>query len=193
VLIPVGFAQVNYFHSVSTWPYIAQCTVGVKTTEFVGTTTEFAEACYDLWATNILNRMTSDVLLTKVRVKYGPNSTGPAEEFAGTATGLQSGPSTNPAECVLISKNTSLGGRQGRGRFYVPGAPAADLDASGLFDTTYVGNVQAWADAWLADMQAANIDPVLLHGVGTSDTTPEDIVSLTVQQRVATQRRRNRR
>lgn len=193
MLIPTGFAQVNITYEVGTWPYRPQNVFGVKTTEFVGTTTEFAEAIYDIWVAEMCAYMTTDVDILQARVKYGPNATGPTEDWNGAASGDETGPTTQPAECMLIRKNTSLGGRQGRGRFYLPGMRSTFLTPSGLWDSSLVTSQQTEVNQWLAAMIAADIPPVLLHGVGTSDTTPEDIVSLTVDSRVATQRRRNRR
>lgn len=193
MLIPVDYAQVNVFMPVSQYPYVPQCTFGVDTREFVGTTTEFAEAIYDIWSTEWAGFLTSNVTFDKVRVKYGPNATGPAEEFGGSASGAVSGESVEPSVAALVTKNTSLGGRQGRGRFYLPGMPESYLNPGGDLTSTGMLQGQSCADAWLAAMNTANIPPVLLHGVGTSDTTPEEITSLTLQGRYGSQRRRNRR
>lgn len=191
--IPVNFAQVNYTLTISTYPFLCETTVGISTSEYAGTGGELVDTVYDVFADNLLNRLTSNVILSKVAVKFGPNSTGTTIEVTGTAAGADGSTTVGPMEALLVTKQTALGGRQGRGRFYLPGASSAKLNPSGLWDASWLVSAQADADAWLADMLSADIPPVLLHSEGSSDTTPEPITSLSVQGRVASQRRRNRR
>lgn len=193
MLIPVGYAQVNVFMPVNAFPYVPQCTFGIKTNEFLGTPEEMAEATYDTWAAEWDGFLTSNVTFEKVRLKFGPNSTGPAYEYGGSATGAVGGESVEPSIAALVTKSTAIGGRQGRGRFYLPGMPESYLDPGGTLTSTGILQGQSCADAWLAAMVALDLQPVLLHSVGTSDTTPEDITALTVQARYGSQRRRNRR
>ena len=192
MLIPTGYAQVNYFLPTVNWPNVPQVTCGVDVSSWIGTIDEAAEACYTAFAENILDLLTSNTTLSKVRIKYGPNATGPFVEFAGSAEGSSPDTTEPPAIAILVKKNTALGGRQGQGRMFLPGYATAGVDPAGGLATGVAASTTAAFEAWRADHETLLLPLVLLHGVGTSDTTPEPITSFAAQQQVGTQRRRNR-
>lgn len=126
-----------------------------------------------------------------------------------------------PSNCaVLVHKSTNRAGRRGRGRFYVPGINEGAIDEVGLLTAAGV-NAWNTALAGFLDMldgpggagppaQAAVI-PVVFHNNATSSTrtvvggtttvvttqgaagpAPDDVILLTADSRIATQRRRLR-
>lgn len=106
--------------------------------------------------------------------------------YGGTANPARFAPNT----CILVRKNTVLGGRANRGRFYLPPLwhDMDDTSAAGILSTDAVSGLQAAIDTWFDSLA-----PVLLHdeespaaGLVTA------ITSLSVQARMATQRRRLR-
>lgn len=93
---------------------------------------------------------------------------------------------------ILVRKSTGLGGRRGRGRMFIPGPSRDQIEATGAMSGAYRTSWQNAVDG-LLDFATldANVDrAVLFHQ--TAPFVPTEIVSLTVEQRVATQRRRMR-
>lgn len=98
----------------------------------------------------------------------------------------------------LVRKRTDLGGRRGRGRFYLPGVSEAGVDAVGALGTAHRDALQTAVDDWYdfltAGVGARLYPPVVLHrseGIGT-EPAPTPITSFVVESKVATQRRRLR-
>lgn len=189
MIIPVGYAQANLRFGGAALPRGAEVTLGLDFSAFVGTTAELAQAVADAWEASMLDQQSTAITLESVLVKKGPNATGQsAEVFPGTA-GTVAAATTSPQVSILVKKVTALGGREGRGRFYMPGYTEADIGADGSLDSTDLDSLQTDADAFHAALLAADIEPVLLHN---SATTPTEILSFQVDSTVATQRRRLR-
>lgn len=137
--------------------------------------------------------------------QFGPGrvtcmrSLGPIEGTGSvTRVGTNSGFSpTQQNTAVLCRKRTARGGRQGRGRFYVPVGFTAESNITSVgvllesVRAQLLTDLQAWRTA-----QAATTQPlVLLHGdplVGVAPP-PDAITAFEVDTVVATQRRRLRR
>lgn len=103
-----------------------------------------------------------------------------------------------PNVAYLIRKRTDLGGRRGRGRFYMPCVSESTVDAVGNVSTTAQTNIQTALDDWmtaLTDTIGSRLyPPVVLHrseGIGT-EPPPTPITRFTIDSKVATQRRRLR-
>jgi|SRR6185312_11470062 len=115
--------------------------------------------------------------------------------FDGTTApvaGLRN-PNAFPNNCAfLLHKVTGSGGRRGRGRMYVPGCAEGDIDNLGVLGSTIKAVLDASATNFLSDLVTlADVDAcVLLHQ--SSPFTPTIITGLTVDTRIATQRRRLR-
>lgn len=139
-------------------------------------------------------------------IRYTGWSIGPSTVTLGTLTGpvtapgtITSSPSagvgaTLPQNCTcLIRKTTTRGGREGRGRSYVPACmfQEGDVSAVGVILNTVVTNMQTRINAFLNLMAAGDFPVHLLH----SDvlTSPDVVSSCQFQSVIATQRRRLRR
>lgn len=98
-----------------------------------------------------------------------------------------------PNNCaVLARKQTNLGGRQNRGRVYLPGQPEGNVNDEGVMLPGALGNWQTAAAAWLANSNAivGITGMVILHtAVGVAPTL---VQSMSVSDLMATQRRRMR-
>jgi hypothetical protein len=97
-----------------------------------------------------------------------------------------------PNLAMLVTKQTALGGRTNRGRFYHPAAIIFEsgIDAAG---NQSVGNATFWTSAFNAMSLALildNLKPVLLHT--NPAQPPTDISGFSVATLMATQRRRMR-
>lgn len=192
MLIPEDYAQVNHFFSGIAAPHGAQITYGVSLNVYSGTPNDAAEDLTGAFADNVFPVLTSSLVLEKTMVKFGPNDLGPSGEFAlGNAGGAGSN-SVAPNTSLLVSKNTSLGGRQGKGRLFLPGFPEDKVDGSGFIDDTYGDSVQGDLDAWYGDMIGVNLPMVLLRAEGSPVLGPALVTALTLSRIAATQRRRLR-
>jgi hypothetical protein len=97
-----------------------------------------------------------------------------------------------PNCCLLISKNTAVGGRKGRGRLFMVAGVLfeTEVDAAGRISAA---TVLAHNDSWETFQTSMDLDGnpmVLLHSDGL--TTPTPISSFTTSNLLATQRRRMR-
>lgn len=191
--IPTGFGQINWVFSSSSAPTGAECTMGCETSDFTGTPSEAAELAYEAWANNVLAVQVTTITLALCRIKFGPTETGPSGESAGSQTGNISNPGVSAAVSLLVAKTTSFGGRAGRGRLFMPGMAEVDNATNGIVDSAYLEAAQTAFDGLVTDLNAADLQPVLLHSATSPLSTPTIIDALVVQGTVATQRRRQRR
>jgi hypothetical protein len=108
----------------------------------------------------------------------------------GAAQGTQ-GANLLPQNCsALFKKSTGVGGRKNRGRFYVPGIAEALVGDTGVLSAGAITQFQGQADDFLGDLNTALLPMVVLH---TSPLdTPTTVTALTIDTRIATQRRRLR-
>lgn len=193
MIIPAGYAQVNFVFTGSNLPTGAECTLGLEVDGYAGTPQDLAEDCYNAWRDNMLAVQVSTTILSEARIKMGPNDTGANAAFAGTNGGAIGSAAISPNVAVLVSKNTIFGGRAGRGRFFYPGTTESDTQGDGGVDAAYLAAAQTAVDGLWTDLTAVSALPSLLHGADSPLSVPTPIGSFTVQSRVATQRRRLRR
>lgn len=195
MIIPDGTAQANLLFTGSGVPTGAQITLGLSVDTFVGTPTDAAAVVIDAWDdSNIENQLVNQVALTGVLVKFGPNATGPAAQVSANIPGASTQDGVTPNVSVLVQKNTGLGGRSGRGRFYIPGLPESTVLSSGIIGPSTVAAIQDAMTLFHSALVTGDLPPLLLHAdLSAPIDTPLPITSLTVSNRVATQRRRNRR
>lgn len=192
MLIPEGYGQVNFLFTGLGVPNGAEVTLGVEMPLPTPPPDEFAETMRAIWVDRISPFQVDDVAVEGVRVKYGPNETGVSGESLGHWGGEDSGEPEAPQVSVLVKKITVDGGRAGRGRLYMPGIRETRIEAGGLLNGTYKGDLQTAFDAFLQDIEDLEANAVVLHGETSPLEEPSRILSLQVQSMVATQRRRLR-
>lgn len=107
-------------------------------------------------------------------------------------TGTKSALTVPINSALLLQKTTARGGRMGRGRCFLPPIWTAEgnIDQSGVVTSFDLSGIQTLWDSALTALLASDCPPVLLHSDGS---TPDPITSWTVNQTLATQRRRMRR
>lgn len=192
MLIPAGYAQVNFIHSGVGAPLGAQWTLGLNVDDFVGTASEAATAIGIDWqSAGMDDAMSASVTLDSILVKFGPNATGPSALVSVGVAGSQPA-SGSPAVSLLVQKVTSFGGRQGRGRCYIPGVSESLIDPSGVIAGGLVSTAQAALDDFFDKLTADELVPVLLHAEGSPVSTPYHMDGFVVAGLAATQRRRIR-
>jgi len=194
MVIPAGYAQANILFGGSSLPTNAEVTMGLNVGTFAGDPTDAANAIIAGIATSALEDLWAiTVQLTGVRVKFGPDETGPTGEASAAVDGDAGGAASPPNVALLVQKVTSLGGRAGRGRQYWPGFPETQVDGAGNIDGSFLAVAQGVFDDWHAKLITDDLEPVLLHGADSPISLPTAITSLVVAPVIATQRRRLRR
>jgi len=192
VTIPNDYAQINWKLAGASCPLGAEVTMGANVSSYGGSPADAASDAIQAWINNIATVLPASVQLASVLVKFGPTATGPSAEVASGSVGTGGGVSASPQNAWLVHKVTALGGRAGRGRMYIPGVQESEVDPSGVLSSAFVTGAQAAVDDFLTDLGTALLIPAVLHGAGSPLTTPTTIIGLTVDNQVATQRRRNR-
>lgn len=187
--IPAGFGQVSWFFGGAGTPLGAATTIGFDHNS-AATAAELAESFYELFANEALPLLNNQTSLTGCQVKLGPDATGPTGLFSDTNTGSLTGESFPPNVAFLVHKNTNLGGREGRGRMYVPGVAEGVASSNGVLSG---GTVSSWNTALGTMLLAAALSDVPFYLLHASATSPTAVQTLTIDSTVATQRRRLRR
>lgn len=189
MIIPAGFGQVTWIMGGDGLPLGGVCTLGFQNAAG-DTASEAATKCAFHWADQIMPELSQDVTLLSAKVKLGPNATGPEATIGHVEAGHQIDSAVPPNVAILVRKLTALGGRSNRGRMFVPGLPDPDVLGTGIIATTPHTALEGAFDNLFAALTFEELIPVLFH---TESSDPTPLLSVTVEQRVATQRRRNRR
>jgi hypothetical protein len=192
MLIPEDYAQVNHFFTGAGMPRGGQVTYGVLL--IAGATpTQVATEVSNIFEARWKSAMPSSITHSKVRVKFGPNEDGPFVDGGSSFAGTYSTAVDSPQVAVLMRKDTGFGGRHGSGRLFMPIVPEADTQSGGNIDPTALAALQSRATTWIADLLAGTyVDGMhLLHNAAPPN--PYLVTGLSVQQLLATQRRRIRK
>jgi len=199
VVVPVGFAQVSMQFFLTGDAEAMVATVGVD----CGTEDNPTTIADEVW-TNLTSSGTA-YAASSMSDLY---TVGPFVASIMTPTGPQIGTGifsitgendavTPPPNNVswLIQKRTARGGREGRGRMYIPPAELHDgnIDAVGDIFTTIHVRMQACMTGLLLAQDSDGHPLVLLHSEATGPLPPDPITALAAQGKVATQRTRLRR
>ncbi len=168
------------------------------------TAQQIADSVQDEFANAWAGNLDTNATLEKPTVYLGDGTNVPAFAIGSHAVtvGTNNIVVPSPQVCILIKKTTALAQRKNRGRCYMPWIVAADhISEDGTVDPTYRGGLQTNADDWLADLIVAvgdmcianktlAVDPDTGKKYVTHIGEGEAITALTVEAKVATQRRR---
>jgi hypothetical protein len=106
-------------------------------------------------------------------------------------TGTRSGDCPPPSVAVLVKKIGAERGRANRGRNYWPGfVHSGDLDESGYIDAGWFASLSNAFYDFGAAIATDGATPVILHN--DPELPPTAVIAGSVEQKVATQRRRLR-
>jgi len=190
MIIPAGFGEATFVFIGPALPTGAVCSLG-----FADVTDNGPQQAADDIATqftaDVLPLLGDDVTLQKVIAKLGPNDTGPAAEAVVNEPGSESASIATPNVCYLIRKTTALGGREQRGRMFLPGVVEGQVGSDGAVDGLTVSAFESAFESFLTGLLGAGYPAVLLHN--DPGTGPTEITSMYCDSRAATQRRRLRR
>jgi len=188
ITIPAGFAHVLLGFTGSGTAFPMATTFGIVTEDSVADI--LTDVGDSIGTSNLPDLWHTTIVLDTIKVKKGPNTTGPSGETSVSIDGTSGTPGASPNVAMLVRKVTNLGGRQGRGRMYFPPAHEGAIGPDGGLDSGYLGGAQSILADWLDILEAGGNQMVLLH---SDDDAPTIVTSLSMQSPVATQRRRQRR
>lgn len=194
VIIPADFGLLSFGTTTELDPEPMFWTVGLDLSA-ANDPSQIPDVAAAAWEDGLADQTSTIVTLVTVTLKVGPTATGPTFEVHPGLVGHDGGQLAPPNCCVLAQKHTTLGGRHGRGRAYLPGISviSATLDSGGNFGATASGAVQTslttMQEALETDVVGGPATEVLLH---SDSTTPSPILNWTVSRKLATQRRRLR-
>jgi hypothetical protein len=202
--LPEGYSHVLLGFTGVSQPLGAACTFGVDNQALDKTPTQVAQAVDTAWRASIQAVTISKLTLATVHVKNGPNLDGPFADFASGAPGSDALDPTSSAVCYLVKKNTALGGKLGHGRMFHPGLPEAQTGDGGSILAGFVTDLQTAWNTFFTNLSTASIPMVLIHNAGSyvnaegatvtvAPRVPTPVLSLAIDPKVATQRRRQRR
>lgn len=183
-----GFMQVLAFYT-NLAGHPCQNSMGYAIDAGVDQTT--ADAVSDWLAPAYKGQITAGSRWVGVRLIVGND--GPPGEF-NSSSSAGAGTPTGDTEQLqvqgLLHKSTAFAGRKFRGRMYIPDILDSQCDSVGNLNASAVAKLQAIADAWfgLSAADALIHAPQILHGDGI--TAPTEVVAISVEGKVATQRRR---
>lgn len=184
LVIPAGFAECSFEMHQNDTLQPAVCTLGVNTDD----PTLLAQIG-DLWRDDMLSEMNNSWTYVAFRASV-------AGGVLVTATysdpGIGGGSGTSPQVSYLYRKHTLAVGRANRGRMYYPGCDETSVDADGRVSAGKVLGLQTQADLFVSDLGglATPVVPYILHH---SALAPTAINAITIENVVATQRRRLKR
>lgn len=194
MIIPTGYAQANIRFTGDAAPNGSEITLGLDLADFAaGTPTDAASDVADAWSPTVHTILSFELVLSEVYVKFGPNDVGASGSVARAVSGVASGSSVPPNTCILVHKSTTVGGRRGRGRMYVPGMPEPEVGPHGMLSSGYLNSVQNELDDFYAALTTAGLTPVVLHAAGiTATPAPYEVTGFIAQGLAASQRERMR-
>jgi hypothetical protein len=187
--IPAGWGQATFLYSGTAAPTGAAHSIGFSNSGS-NSAAECAESFHDVWVAQMMPLLSSSLVLDAVRVKLGPDATGPSADFNSGITGDVGGETETPQTALLVQKVTAIGGRKGRGRMFVPGVPGAIYSSSGIMSGVELAEFGTALFNFGGALTLAGLPTALLHSDATAPTL---ITSLTPSATAATQRRRIRR
>lgn len=127
---------------------------------------------------------------------YRGQDGGPPEVFESVAVahaGTNGGPALPPNCAFLLRKRTSLGGRKGRGRMFIPagvGVGEDSVPSTGVMAEAQRAALEERYSDWLFGLGPV---PYLFHDSETpGSAAPTEIIAFTCEARLATVRRRLR-
>lgn len=174
-------------------------TFGVDSSDAAGDPADIGLAVLTAWE-NMFTWQSDEVDQDGVEVTVGQDGEDPLRQFV-PRVGAGVGTSTDdklPQNCaMLVRKNTALGGRRNRGRFFIPGMLTEEgVNNVGIIGSSDRGAYQGGIDSFFAELTTSTpaLPMVILHNTGgvSPIIDPTVVVSLTVDSTISTQRRRLR-
>lgn len=195
LIIPPGFAQVIMPVKHAGSAREAMFTYGIDVSDAAGDYDAAADTCVNLWINNFAGNFDSEVVLGPATLRVGQDVGDPLSvEGSVTGPGTRTAASAPSCNALLVKKQTSQGGRRGRGRMFLPWVISESaINEVGMIDsgvvTTFASGLSSVRTGHSGTGQALVM--VLLHGTGTSPTVAPSVINeLRPDPLIGVQRRR---
>ena len=196
IVVPVGECQASLKWDVVSSPKVFSSTIGCRPDDAhpgLSPLTMLASIVDN--ATAAGGWCKSDFMATEFRFLGGSitymDASGPITyEYNITEEGTGSGIQVAMNTAVLVTKLTGLGGRENRGRMYLPPIPAGfTVSANGAIGSGVDVLLQSQLEDWRTAVELDGVELVVHHSDGSAGTRIE---GLRVPNIIGTQRRRIR-
>lgn len=206
IRIPPGYAEAWLQFTIATDPEPMYTSLGVGLASGITPSVAATNNILDVMTARIGPLLGASYVTRGSHVLWGQDAPDDVriDGTGGTVNGTGSAPLPNNT-AMLVKKSTTEGGRRGRGRMFIPGIQEASVDDAGVIAAATRTLYQTELNTMLANLvglpevaAAALFRPARAAGPGgvppfLPGLPPAQIVGLTLDQRVATQRRRMRR
>lgn len=192
LVIPPGFGSAAFVLTglPGTQPYVT--TLGVDLGAAGGDFVAAANVAFAAYQTHLLPVTSNNLVLDRVTLTVG--SDGPGGSVDSTtppSPGTRTGSFPPTAMSAIGRKSTSVLGRRGRGRMFIPGVVNEDqVDQDGSITNAGRTAVQTALNGFYAylvandDPETFPLPPVLLHGPGVPVLPPTPVEGFTVSDTV---------
>lgn len=197
--VPVDYTELTYLFKVNTSPRIMTTAIGVLDISVGGprSVSDMADDGYSAMAASnnpgAVGQMIDEYSFEGCVAAFGTSGGDlVAQHLQHTQGTVSDSPITSNC-ALLVRKNTALGGRRNRGRFFAPPTLLNEgaVDASGNISSSPLASLQTLWTNLFNGLATADLEPQLFHqGAGAPAPTP--VTSFTVDSLIATQRRRMR-
>lgn len=191
--IPPGYAEAWYRFTVTGDAEPMFFSMGLDLSAGVTASTAVANTILQAGAASLRSLISSATTWDDGYVIFGNDGGDIRVDGTSAAVAGTGGASPLPPNCaLLVRKQTGLGGRRNRGRFFVPGIANTGVSNAGVIAPATLTNYQNAALTWYTAVKGlAEVEELcVLHD--SAPFTPTTIVTLEAQGRLATQRRRLR-
>jgi len=190
LIIPDGFGQATLLFDFITGPSNPMAMVFGYSNGNDQSPLQNAIIVRDEYESNVLvgGGISNNVRLVSVDVQQNPGLG--SASAPSVVTGDNQQQAMPPQVSFLIHKETAIGGRAHRGRFYQPGPTVQGVTEGGLIDPATFVALNVSFTGWRTNLNSNSIPMVILHSSAVLAPTPVEFVSC--DSVVATQRRRLR-
>lgn len=197
--VPVGYTELTWVFKVNTSPKEMTTSLAVLDISVGGprSVADMASDGYtEMHDTNrpgAPGQMIDEYSLESCVAAFGTSSGDLVAQFVSHSQGTVSDSPITSNCALLVRKNTALGGRRNRGRFFAPPTLLNEgaVDASGNISSGPLASLQTLWTNLFNGLASADLEPQLFHQ-GAFAPSPTPVTSFTVDSLIATQRRRMR-
>lgn len=195
-ILPPGFVDFSLLidRSGDDRPYVVTFAAAIDTPPFDQADADAVAGSFAV-SSAVRSQLGTGEVMREIRCRVGSDGLGPTFISPINVAGTASTQRLPQNVAAIVQKNTGLGGRRNRGRFFWPSINEGNVDQVGLITGPQITDLNTLAtfvfDTICEDVIHNTAGPVLLHSLPPSDPTP--VTSWQTAPRVGTQRRRLRR
>lgn len=195
-IVPPGYAACSIEHWLAGYNRPAVTTIGAKITGSEDGLNTVASDFAGLFFRAFASELDTNVFMRNAKAVIGQDGGEPViQEWDPNLAGTASRNSLPPAMALMLTKRTAVGGRKNRGRMYMPWAiPEDQVGENGSVSTGHIGRWVSRCNAFTTDFtRPTTVDPSLISGwvvLHSDSTPPTPVTSMSPNQAIRTQRRR---